>query len=432
MRTYLLTFIVAACAACGEPPEWPLSAAQLDSVRMALTACANPWAAAIVYTAGGTVSRNGNNYRANWWTQGDDPISHSGPANSGQPWTALGPCQQGTSKPGPTAPAAPTAPVQAPPSHPVDSAPQKGRVFFSPYKDATISANWNTSVISTNVTGSLTPLLQVPAGAPVYTWAFATGECGNENWGGIPGATLAQANVAGFVAAKKGYVLSTGGAAGAFTCGSDAAFATFLDRYDSDYLRGVDFDIEAGQSQATIDALVGRVKAAQQNPKYKDLRFSFTIATLGGNAKPSLGATGVQVVQSVQRAGLKDYFINLMAMDYGSTTAGNCTIGADGKCDMGASANQAATSLHNQMGVPYSQIELTPMVGGNDTQDETFTLADVDTVMAFAKKQGLGGVHYWSLDRDTDSPPGYASPIANSYGKAGTLGFLKRFLAGNK
>jgi hypothetical protein len=73
---------------------------------------------------------------------------------------------------------------------------------------------------------------------------------------------------------------------------------------------------------------------------------------------------------------------------------------------MGLSANQAALNLHSYYGVPYGQIELTPMIGGNDTSDETFTIADVTTVSAFAKQNGLSGLHFWSFDRDTDCAPG--------------------------
>ncbi len=58
------------------------------------------------------------------------------------------------------------------------------------------------------------------------------------------------------------YILSTGGAAGSFTCGSDAGFATFIDRWASAGLIGVDFDIEAGQSQSVINDLVQRIKTA--------------------------------------------------------------------------------------------------------------------------------------------------------------------------
>jgi Glycosyl hydrolases family 2, sugar binding domain len=100
-----------------------------------------------------------------------------------------------------------------------------------------------------------------------------------------------------------------------------------------------------------------------------------------------------------------------------------------GKCDMGQSVVQAAINLHNYHGVPYNRIELTPMIGGNDTQDESFTVGDVTTLANFVKQNGLAGVHYRSLDRDNDCAPGFASPTCNSYGQAGNWGFTNRFIA---
>ena len=88
-----------------------------------------------------------------------------------------------------------------------------------------------------------------------------------------------------------------------------------------------------------------------------------------------------------------------------------------------------AYNLADHWGVPYAAIELTSMIGGNDTQSEQFTLPDADTVAAFAVARGLAGVHYWSYDRDVDCPPGAASPTCNSIGNAGTRGYLQRFLA---
>ena len=116
----------------------------------------------------------------------------------------------------------------------------------------------------------------------------------------------------------------------------------------------------------------------------------------------------------------------MQVMDYGAATSDNCVV-VDGKCQMGQSAVKAAQSLHEQYSIPYSQIELTPMIGGNDTPNETFTLEDADTVSAFAAANGLAGVHHWSLDRDTDCSYPFASSTCNSYGEAGTLGFTQRF-----
>jgi hypothetical protein len=308
--------------------------------------------------------------------------------------------------------------------------------------------NWNTNVISTNVSGTPSQLATDLAGAggKTVTLAFATGECGTENWGGVQAAAMASANVSLFTQANVKYILSTGGAAGSFTCGSDAGMKTFIDRWASPNLIGIDFDIEAGQSQQVIGDLVARIKGA--HAAYPNLRFSLTLATLannnGGATAQSLGAAvadSFNVYGDETLAAVKSTLgfdgtpstwpayvtVNLMTMDYGSPSQGVCVV-ANGACQMGQSALQAAYNLRDKWGVPFSSVELTPMIGGNDVAGEQFTLADADTVSSFAVAQGLAGVHHWSYDRDIDCPAGSASPTCNSLGTAGTRGFLKKFL----
>lgn len=294
--------------------------------------------------------------------------------------------------------------------------------LVGPYKDVSINFDWNANVI-----GGASFLNSVRGtGVDVVTWAFATGECGSETWAGIPGQTLADANVKNWAAAGQRYIVSTGGAAGSFTCGTDAGFSAFVDRYLSDAMIGVDFDLEGSQSEAAITSIVQRVKTAQK--KYPSLTFSFTLATLGGlpQASPSLGSVGVMTMGVIQKLQLQDYKVNLMTMDYGSVAVGNCLTDGSGSCNMSASAIQAAKNLNQQFGVPYAQMEVTPMIGGNDSPGETFTINDAVVVSDFARSNGLD-VHYWSWDRDNDCPPGPASPTCNSYGQAGPLGFAKTF-----
>jgi chitodextrinase len=57
--------------------------------------CAPAWSASQVYTAGNQASLNGVNYRANWWTLGENPATHNGGPGSGQPWTIIGNCSGG-------------------------------------------------------------------------------------------------------------------------------------------------------------------------------------------------------------------------------------------------------------------------------------------------------------------------------------------------
>jgi len=378
------------------------------------------WNSTTAYSAGAVVTENGVTYKANWWTQGDDPATHNGASGTGQPWTITTNC---TSSPPPTPtppPPTPTPPTPAPP-------PASGFVFGS-YKDVTVNMDWNVDQISTSVTGTRSPVLNVmPARQASLTWAFASGECGSENWAGVTPSALVAQNVNQWVSTGRKYIVSTGGANGVFTCGSDANFEAFIQRYNSTSLQGIDFDIEGGQSQAVIDALVARVKVAQAN--HPNLRFSFTLATLGGNAPQSLGQIGVNVMNSIKSQGLTGYYINLMAMDYGSAIASNCTLGSSGKCDMAQSAINSAVNLHNYWGVPYGQIEITPMIGGNDATDEVFTIANVDTLSTWVKANGIAGIHFWSLDRDVDCAPGSASATCNSYGSAGTWGFTNRFIS---
>jgi len=310
-------------------------------------------------------------------------------------------------------------------------------LLFSPYKDVTVNLNWNTNVMQTAVTGSTIPVVGsgslVATAEPklgAITLAFATGECGSENWGGVPGASFASANIPALSGAGLDYVVSTGGAAGTFTCGSTAGMAEFLSRYMSPQMVGVDFDIEGGQSQADINNLVTAVAYAES--VYPNLRFSFTLATLAASdgSYGGLNSLGDMVVKSIKAAGLKNYSIDLMVMDYGGASPAVCVV-SNGQCEMGQSAIQAATNLEHTYGIPASQIELTPMIAQNDAATEVFTTADVDTVTSYVVSRGLAGLHFWSLDRDTPCPggaSGSASPTCNSLGGTTPLEYTNRFL----
>ncbi len=69
------------------------------------------------------------------------------------------------------------------------------------------------------------------------------------------------------------------------------------------------------------------------------------------------------------------------------------------------------------------------MIGMNDATSETFTTADVDTLSSYAASNGLAGLHYWSLDRDTPCSDTYASPTCNSVSSTTPLQYTKKFLS---
>jgi len=237
-------------------------------------------------------------------------------------------------------------------------------------------------------------------GPGTMSWAFATGECGQERWGKQSGQEIADANVALFDNAGVDYIVSTGGQGGIFTCATDDGMERFISRYDSKHLVGIDFDIEAGQTHAQVDSLVQRIKAAQVRRPH--LRYSFTIATFAASdgSHKSLNREGEAILKAVRRNGLREYTLNLMVMNYGPGSPAVCVLHRARECDMGKSAIQAARNVHAKYGIAYDQIELTAMIGGNDVVTNVFTLADARLLAARVKKMGLAGLHYWSLDRD--------------------------------
>lgn len=401
--------------------------------------CATAWSSSAVYTAGMQASENGTNYTANWWTQGNDPATNNGGPGSGQPWTSNGACTGGT---GGTTTGGTTGSTTGGTTGSTTGGTTGGGgtggatgLLFSPYKDVTINMNWNTGQMQSAAGGSVLPLVgsgsmvsQYIPTLPAVTLAFATGTCGSETWGGISGSTWASENVPQLHSANLNYVISTGGAAGTFSCGSASAMESFIARYASPNLVGIDFDIEGGQSASTIQSLVAAAAGAQA--QYPNLRFTFTLATLGASdgSYGGVNSLGNTVVQAVLGSNLNKYVINLMTMDYGNASSGVCVV-VSGSCEMAQSAIQAVKNLEHTYGVPASKIAVTPMIGMNDATSETFTPGDVDTLSSYASSNGLAGVHFWSLDRDTPCANSYASPTCDSVPSTTPLEYTHKFLS---
>lgn len=274
-------------------------------------------------------------------------------------------------------------------------------VVVSPYKHLPLHRPAAGNVITVQHAGKPVAWLDQPGRAPTLTWAFALGECGDETWGGQPGQAVADANVPAFVKANAGYIVSTGGQGGVFTCATDEGMERFVQRYQSKNLIGFDFDIEAGQTPEQIVSMAQRIAHVQKQKQKQQLRFSFTIATHAASdgSRRSLNALGESVLAAVRQHGVKDWVINLMVMDYGPAAKDVCVV-RNGRCDMAASALQAARNVHEKYGVPYAQIELTPMIGVNDVVENVFTVADAAAVAQGVRKLGMAGLHWWSVDRD--------------------------------
>jgi chitinase len=424
IRRQILRTALIAGSALGLTAGGPVLAGTTGPAAQASTACAAAWSSTTVYTAGDQASEDGINYTANWWTEGNDPATNNGGSGSGEPWTSDGSCTGGSGGGGGGGSGgggSGTGSVSG--------------LLFSPYKDVTINMNWNTYEMQSAVEGSDLPVVgsgslvseYIPK-LPAITLAFATGTCGSETWGGVPGADWAAENIPQLQAADLNYVVSTGGEAGTFTCDSTAGMESFIATYASPNLVGIDFDIEGGQTESDIEGLVDAAAGAQS--EYPDLQFSFTLATLGASdgSYGGVNSLGNEVVEAVLGSSLKNYVINLMTMDYGSASSSVCVV-VSGSCEMAQSAIQAVENLEHTYGIPASKIAVTPMIGMNDTTSETFTLADVDTLTAYVVDNGLAGLHFWSLDRDTPCADSYASPTCNSISGTTPLEYTDEFLS---
>jgi len=196
-------------------------------------------------------------------------------------------------------------------------------------------------------------------------------------------------------------------------------------------LLGFDFDIEAGQTPEMINSLLQRIKVAQLRRPH--LRLSFTVATHAASdgAQASLNPQGQQVLAAIRAVQLENYFINLMVMNYGPAKAANCVV-REGRCDMAASAGQAVRNLHSRYGIPMGQIEITAMLGINDVVENVFTPADATALARLARQEKLGGLHFWSLDRDTPCAGGATAvaPTCSSLNAHTTLAFSRAFAEG--
>ena len=75
-----------------------LSAAVAATATLAPTTAAaatvqcQAWVSTIAYVGGDTAIRAGVTYKANWWTQNNDPTTNNGGPGSGQPWTKIASC----------------------------------------------------------------------------------------------------------------------------------------------------------------------------------------------------------------------------------------------------------------------------------------------------------------------------------------------------
>ncbi|MFG3369715.1 chitinase [Streptomyces sp. NPDC090032] len=225
--------------------------------------------------------------------------------------------------------------------------------------------------------------------------------------------------------------VSFGGASGkelAETCGSASALAdAYAATLDAAGATEADFDIE-GDALKDSDSVTLRSKAiALLQKKHTGLKVSFTLPVMPSG----LDADSVALLESANDQGVNVSSVNIMTMNYGTSYTG----------DMGDYAITSAKAAHAQLADIFGLsdrnawrgLAVTPMLGTNDIDNETFTLSDAAQLRAFAEKEGLAWVSMWSTFRDQECSSADTSsddPLANCSGVQQSSGAFGKALAG--
>lgn len=206
--------------------------------------------------------------------------------------------------------------------------------------------------------------------------------------------------IAGLTGSGADVRVSFGGASGdelAATCDTAEelaeAYGTALDAAGA---TRADFDIEGDEltDSASVDLRSEAIALLQE--ERTDVEVSFTLPVMPSG----LDEDGLALLESANNHGAQVATVNLMTMNYGESYDG----------DMGeyalASAEAANAQLQDVFGLSEADawrgMALTSMIGVNDVEGETFTLADAAEVRAFAEEKDIAWVSMWSTFRDTE------------------------------
>ncbi|HEY1572906.1 MAG TPA: cellulose binding domain-containing protein [Pseudonocardiaceae bacterium] len=255
-------------------------------------------------------------------------------------------------------------------------------------------------------------------GGRFFNLAFVT-DGGNNctpRWGGVTALNdpSIAADISSLRAAGGDVRVSFGGASGSeleLNCSSAQALAAaYQSVIDSVHATRIDFDVEGAAlgNTAANDRRNQAIATLERNNA--SLSVSYTLPVLPSG----LTQDGVNLLQSAKTNGATVTAVNVMAMDYGNSFP----------ADMGQNAIDAATAVQATVksvwglsdADAWHHIAVTPMIGVNDVNTETFTTADASRLVAFAQGKHLAWLSFWSAARDQQcagGAQGFASPTCS-------------------
>ncbi|GHA14270.1 hydrolase [Streptomyces echinoruber] len=198
--------------------------------------------------------------------------------------------------------------------------------------------------------------------------------------------------------------VSFGGESGkelAATCtGASALARAYGEALDAAGTDQADFDIEGDElTDSASVALRSRAIALLQRQRPR-LKVTFTLPVMPSG----LDSDGLRLLESANTHDVQVSSVNIMTMNYGESYTG----------DMGDYAETSAKAAHTQVkkvfalsdAAAWEGMALTSMIGVNDVDGETFSLADAAQVRSFAEDRHIGWVSMWSTFRDRPCRPG--------------------------
>ena len=343
------------------------------TVSNAAAACAPAWSASQVYTGGNIASESGHNYRAKWWTQNEQPSTHS---QEWAVWADQGSCGGGGE---------PTNPPTDPPTNPPTDPPTDGtKLAAAPY----VYPGWASPPPASTITGK---------GIRSFTMAFVLASGCNPVWDGEGGLTggVHEAYINQIRAAGASVVPSFGGWQGnklGPNCPNPDALAGAYQRVINQFgLRAIDIDIENTdefENEVVADRIVDALGIIERNnPGIK------TIVTFG-TSPTGPGYYAKRLVNQAKAKGVPIDVFTQMPFDFGGGDMYQATVGAtEGlkehlKATYGWSDSQA-----------YAHIGISGMNGRSD-QGEVTTTRNWQDITNYAKSRGLARLAFWGVNRD--------------------------------
>lgn len=285
----------------------------------------------------------------------------------------------------------------------------------APSKQAQPSASSSASTASTTAFAPYVSATDASgndsAGSPAtYNLAFviSDGTTCTPKWNGTTaiGDSAVKSRIAQLTATGGSVRVSFGGASGkelAEVCDSASALAkAYGAALDAAGSTQADFDVE-GDALTDSDSIELRSEAiALLQEERTDLSVAFTLPVM----PTGLDDDSVALLDSANNNSVQVSTVNIMTMNYSSDHSG----------DMGDYALASAAATHDQLADifglsdegAWQGMALTSMIGVNDVDNETFSLADAAEVRAFAEEKGVAWVSMWATFRDQQCVDGDA------------------------